>query len=212
MREITTDKYTVAWFKLAEFVARKEKERALGIYRLLSHSFSDQALAYQLEGDLLLSFNDDHALTKYRDAAEAYEKTQRIVEAIAVYEHIIAIKPAVEDIQKLLDLYGILGDSKKIQATQLIFVNHLICSHHEDLVIDALERFKNESNPLPSLYNAILLAMAQQNTELSSTRKNLVEYLINQLRDTQELYDAINGIQTCSNIYYTYIMAYLEKS
>ena len=41
--------YSVAWFKLAEFVTRKEKERAFGVYRLLSHSIADRAFAAQLE-------------------------------------------------------------------------------------------------------------------------------------------------------------------
>ena len=51
-----SDKYTIAWFKLAECVAKGEKEKAFGVYRLLMHSLEDQAYAYQLEGDLLDAF------------------------------------------------------------------------------------------------------------------------------------------------------------
>ena len=40
----------------SQCVARKEKERALGVYRLLSHSFDDLAFARQLEGDIFSFF------------------------------------------------------------------------------------------------------------------------------------------------------------
>ncbi len=71
MKQLNHDKYNVAWYKLAEFVVRKEKERALSLLRLLTHSFNDQALKDQLEGDLLRSF-DDHknASEKYFAAAQ----------------------------------------------------------------------------------------------------------------------------------------------
>jgi len=90
---VPTDKYTIAWFKLAEFVTRKEKERALGIYRLLVHSIQDEALALQLEGDLLLSFGDEKALEKYAKAAETYTNVGKYVQAAGIYEHCLALKP-----------------------------------------------------------------------------------------------------------------------
>ena len=62
MRHVPSDKYNIAWFRLAECVSRGEKERALGVYRLLAHSFGDEAFAHQLMGDLLLSFDDAQAL------------------------------------------------------------------------------------------------------------------------------------------------------
>ena len=61
-----SQKYSIAWFKLAECVGRKEKERALAVYRLLSHSIGDEALTTHLEGDILLSFDDDVAIAKYK--------------------------------------------------------------------------------------------------------------------------------------------------
>ncbi len=66
MKQVPSGKYTIAWFKLAECVSRGEKERALGVYRLLSHSLDDSALVCQLEGDIFLSFNDkQQAVTNY---------------------------------------------------------------------------------------------------------------------------------------------------
>lgn len=87
MKHLPADKYNVAWFKLAEFIVRGERERALGLYRLLVHSFDNQALGFKLEGDILLSFKDNVAAKeKYLLAADLYLKQERIQEAIALYE------------------------------------------------------------------------------------------------------------------------------
>jgi tetratricopeptide (TPR) repeat protein len=93
MRHVPSDKYNVAWFKLAECVSRGEKERALGVYRLLAHSFGDEAFAYQLMGDLLLSFDDAQAIAKYQEAADRYTQEERWLESAAVYEHLLTFDP-----------------------------------------------------------------------------------------------------------------------
>lgn len=93
MTQLPSDKYTMAWFKLAEFVTRKEKERALGIYRLLVHSLQDEAFALQVEADLLLSFGDAKAIEKYTKAAETYIKSGKYIQAVGIYEHCLALKP-----------------------------------------------------------------------------------------------------------------------
>lgn len=80
--------HSIAWFKLAEFIARGEKERALTIYKLLALSFQDRAVAHQLEGDLLFAFNDSQiACQKYLQAIRLYKEENRIPQAIALYEH-----------------------------------------------------------------------------------------------------------------------------
>jgi len=94
MRHVPSDKYNVAWFKLAECVSRGEKERALGVYRLLAHSFGDEAFAYQLMGDLLLSFDDAQAIVKYQEAADRYTREERWLEAAAVYENLLTFEPS----------------------------------------------------------------------------------------------------------------------
>jgi len=106
MKHIPQDRYNVAWFTLAECVTRREKVRALGVYRLLSHSINDAALRYQLEGDILLAFEDGTALEKYDTAYRMYLKEGRLREAIAVCEHLHTIEPEkVEHLKKLVDLY-----------------------------------------------------------------------------------------------------------
>lgn len=94
MKQLNSDKYNVAWYKLAEFVVRKEKERALALLRLLTHSFNDQALKEQLEGDLLRSF-DDHknASDKYFNAAQRYSREGKAIDSAALYELLMSLNP-----------------------------------------------------------------------------------------------------------------------
>ena len=94
MKQQPSESYSVAWFKLAEFVSRGEKVRAMGLYRLLAHSLEDQALVLQLEGDLLRSFDDATALERYEHAALSYKASGRLMEAVSVYEHLIVLQPA----------------------------------------------------------------------------------------------------------------------
>jgi hypothetical protein len=79
-------KSSIAWFKLAEFTNRREKERALLFYRLLVHSINDEAVACQLEGDLYAAFNDQRALDCYRRAARMYTQTNKAEHAETLYE------------------------------------------------------------------------------------------------------------------------------
>ena len=73
MKQAQFDKHTIAWFKIAECVSRGEKERALGVYRLLSHSFNDDAIARQLEADIYCSFGEaDQAVLLYQQAMERF--------------------------------------------------------------------------------------------------------------------------------------------
>lgn len=83
-----TEHSSIAWFKLAEFVGRKEKERALYLFRLLVHSISDAALVAQLEGDLLAAFGDEKAVDSYEKAMRAYIATARLSDARLLFERI----------------------------------------------------------------------------------------------------------------------------
>ena len=93
MKENALEKHSLAWFKLTEFVTRGEKERAMGIYKLLSLSFDNPAFAEQLQADLLSAFEDPDAEKKYLQSADLYIKQKEISIAIAVYEHLITLKP-----------------------------------------------------------------------------------------------------------------------
>lgn len=73
--------YNVAWKKLFEFISKSEKDKALGIYRLLSFNLKDKALALKIKGDIYLAFNDiKEALIYYQKACELYKSYEKIKE------------------------------------------------------------------------------------------------------------------------------------
>ncbi len=118
MKHVPQDKYNVAWFTLAEFIARGEKVRALGVYRLLAHSIENTALRHQLEGDILLAFQDKvDAINKYKDAALLYQKHGKFLEAAALYEHLRDLEPNICDHSiALVELYERLGITSKVAS------------------------------------------------------------------------------------------------
>lgn len=155
MAQLISEKFNVAWFKLAEFVNRKEKERALALYRLLIHSLSDKALIVQLEGDLLLAFKDEKSIEVYKRAAILYEESGRLLQAALVYEHLANVSPAqTEFLEKVLRIYISLSYEVKMahcsaQLIRLLFNRHepekayeilaqcLLRSRHEALLHEA---------------------------------------------------------------------------
>ena len=89
MAQKAVEKYNIAWFKLAECVSRGDKERALGVYRLLSHSLHNDAFRDQLEGDIWLAFGElDNAIACYREAAHKYRVNNQPLESAALFEQL----------------------------------------------------------------------------------------------------------------------------
>lgn len=84
---------SIAWYKLADLIARGEREKALSVYRLLSHSFDDRAYALQLEGDILWALDDPRSRDRYYRAAVLYKDDKRLVDAAALAEHLLAQHP-----------------------------------------------------------------------------------------------------------------------
>jgi hypothetical protein len=105
MKTLASNSYNIAWFKLADFVARGEKERALSVLRLLMHSVSDEALTYQLEGDILLCFNDDLAMDRYHTAAHLYQKIGKFQQAICIYQRSLLFKEEEKTLKAILAIY-----------------------------------------------------------------------------------------------------------
>lgn len=85
---------SIAWFKIAECVLRGEKERALGVYRLLAHSIENQPLAMQLEGDIFLACNDlEKAISSYYQAYARYKSIKKYEQAAGLLHHILLLSP-----------------------------------------------------------------------------------------------------------------------
>jgi tetratricopeptide (TPR) repeat protein len=106
---------SVAWFKLSELVARGEKEKALNLYRLISHYVDNRAYVLQLEGDILWAFEDKASIDRYKEAAFLYKKEKKIANAIAIYEHMIFLQPEnYKFVSSLIEFYCRLGWNEKI--------------------------------------------------------------------------------------------------
>lgn len=170
MRQLPSDKYNVAWFKLAEFVVRGEKERALGLYRLLVHSFDDRALAFQLEGDLLLSFNDIQAAKeKYGSAAQAYKVVGRYIEAAAVYEHLHILSPEQEEFSfSLLALYQHLNLSRQLGIILKQLCEFYLSKNEWDKTISLLDQYEPliEMCQKAEIYSLITLDLVKQKKDI----------------------------------------------
>src|SRR3990172_6949193 len=95
---------SLAWFKLADLIARGEREKALNVFRLLSHSLPDRAYALQLEGDILWYLDDKASQEKYKQAAFLYQKEKRWVDAISIYEHLLFQNPQSTDVLSVLSV------------------------------------------------------------------------------------------------------------
>lgn len=217
-KDVTTDKYTVAWFKLAECVARGEKERAFGMYRLLAHSIDNVALALQLEGDLLLSFEDSAAVHKYRDAAYEYYQRGDRAQAAALYEQIFALSVSTDDdIEALLVLYHDMGFFHKIDKLLARLASH--CSSLERIQkLDAwIVRYGQVCSAAfkSSLYkNLLMRAFMLPTVPNSFINRYLYDVLGSLINDNKsiDLQQFLVIIQEKSPLWYRNALAFLEHN
>lgn len=103
MKQSNAEKSSVAWFKLAECLKRKERERAFILYRLLMHSFEDNAFLKKLEGDMWLDFDEHEASNCYLSAAHFYKQRQEYYEAYLIYKKLCDLDSTNTVYQQLLE-------------------------------------------------------------------------------------------------------------
>lgn len=217
MRQLPSDKYNVAWFKLAEFVVRGEKERALGLYRLLVHSFDDRALAYQLEGDLLVSFNDvGAACERYRSAAQEYKMVGKSIEAAAVYEHLHTLFPDQEEyLVVLLALYQELLIYSRFWSALKRLCELLLHKKETARVITFMTSFQEilSLHQQAQLYGMLTLAFTKNN----DSEEHIMEYLTKALDllilddDTSHLSSFLASLDAQSPTYYQKAVRYIKE-
>ncbi len=174
MKQVLSDKYNVAWFKLADCIARGEKERALGVYRLLAHSFDDPALSCQLHADILLSFQDPKAaLAKYNEAAALYQENNRLLEAAAVYEHLVTLDPDNPVYRtQLIDLYQQLHISSKVQDYVSAIVEHMLQNGDWIKAIEMVRQYDSvgDAEYAARLHETVVFALVTIDDVLPDTR------------------------------------------
>ncbi len=173
MKHVDSDTYSVAWFKLADCIARGEKERALGVFRLLSHSFDDSALACQLYGDILRSFNDPKAVEQYQNAAQLYRERKRWIEAAAVYEHIITIEPENRQIRaQLIELYQQLHIRSKVMLYTSALIDSLLQNNEWKQAIEVVTQYDTagDSTFTAQLHERMLFYLVTVQDVLADTK------------------------------------------
>ncbi len=153
-RQQSVKEKSVAWFKLADLIARGEREKALSVFRLMAHSLSDRAYALQLEGDILWHLESGNASEKYKQAAFLYQKEKRWIDAIAIYEHLLTQDPdSYEILATLLVFYATVDWREKFedryQCLLQLFYNRVVDELQienavKDLVI-AVQMFEEEA-------------------------------------------------------------------
>lgn len=217
MRYVPSDKYTIAWFKLAECVAKGEKEKAFGVYRLLMHSLEDQAYAYQLEGDLLDAFQDERAIEKYAYAAQLYQHNNRAKEAMVIYKELIYKAPDENRyLTQLIDLYK---NHKNVQSGIAKLIELSIELIEKDMslraaiVIDELKNLVDLVTIFP-LYTKIMAAFIM----LPSDKEDKVEEMLYKILDVlinpdhhKELTAFLSVLEQTNHEWYERARAYLKN-
>jgi len=214
MKHLNAEKYNLAWFKLAECVSRKEKERALGVYRLLSHSLDNDALAVQLSGDLFLCF-DDHqkAIEKYLQAAELYKKNNQFIESIAVYEHIIVLQPGTE--RHVFDLCQLYVDSD-MSFKVVDHVDRLIKKKSFDVASKIIKKMDVSLKPqeVAKANQDLLFALLKHEVVPKEKVMQHIEKIIDgwsEVADDYMLQDFLHQLRTLHKDFYEHAVEYLEK-
>jgi tetratricopeptide (TPR) repeat protein len=93
-QRIPQNNSSIAWFKIANLIERREREKALSVYKLMAHSLQDKAYALQLEGDILCYFEDfPESCVKYLQSAFLYRNAKRWLDAVSLYEQVALIDP-----------------------------------------------------------------------------------------------------------------------
>ena len=217
MKQAQFDKHTIAWFKIADCVSRGEKERALGVYRLLSHSFNDNAIARQLEADIYCSFGEiEQAIVLYQQAMECYTKSQRFLEAAAVGEHLMVMHPADMALHReMVQLYISLGMILKVRSHIQILIDLLAQKqqwYEIKNVIAECARF-SDGNGRVGIYGDIIVAAHK-----AGCPWDIVAHCIEQALDDACFVDSekcvqnlLSALQVYSDALHKYAMTHLTK-
>ncbi len=117
MKQVPSERSSIAWFKLAEVIGRGERERAFSLFRLLIHSFDDQAFSKKLEADIWVSFDIQEAESHYKESAHLYKQDEKWMQALGIYELLVHYCPdSVHYYEQVIELC----DALKFQDKKLL--------------------------------------------------------------------------------------------
>ncbi len=209
--------YSIAWFKLAEFVARGEKERALGIYRLLAHTIDDEAFVLQLEGDLFLAFQDmPQAQERYLEAARRYRKAGKLLQSAAVYEHLLGLADDTEQhLCVLTELYDELGHTDYLIQTTCQLVVVLVQKNQMSRARKLLSSLEEHAQqcPVASLHAQLACAMISTGFTTHQTIREHIQRALDGFvasDDHQELQAFLSKLETLEPVQHAWALNHLR--
>lgn len=217
MKQTQYDKHTIAWFKIADCVSRGEKERALGVYRLLSHSFNDNAIARQLEADIYLSFNEvEQAILLYQQAMEFYHATDRFLEAASVGEHLVTLVSS--DIalhRQMIQFYISLGMVVKISEHTHVLINLFAKKQQwydiKNMIVECA-RF-TDGTGRSGIYSDIILTALEVGCPWDVVTQSTEQALddLSHVKNEKCLQGFLLSLQARSDLLYDHAVKYLAK-
>ena len=217
MEQGSSEKANVAWFKLAEFVSRGEKERALGLYRLLTHSLDDPAFIKKLEAELISHFDVQEAEALYVDAAVLYKKRGQPEEAALIYEELTRLRPQnLTYLEKLIFYSGELGWKEKSflnrKKLYLLFLESGKVEKGLELY-KSLEKSLKDADKFKFYQAFTLAALTHKYTEQKHIKNYMQKALDSFLRMgyEKELQQFVAGIKALNTVWHKDAVAYLKK-
>lgn len=217
MRLIASGSYSsIAWFKLADIIARGEKERALSVHKLLMYSMKDDALSYQLEGDILLCFDDESALDKYHIAANLYKKAGKFLQAASVYEHVSLYKQDEKILEALVDVYHVLQNNQGVLDTFSRFMCLCLKKNNISLLLNKYHGYLLEFDIVMQALLSVrfvrsLLVYDSANRQITSYIYQTVDLLKRGCLES-ELYSFFSLLQELHKVEYQKAKLYLDNN
>ncbi len=211
------EKQSIAWFKLAEFVSRGEKERALSLLRLLTHSFHDKAYSKKLAAEILASFDDELAFAEYVQAALLYRAQGDLIEAVWIYEFLTVMQPeAAEYFEKVITLFQELKNTEKILQYQKQLCELLLSKGRVDKGITVFEEMEQQLDAHEKLLftqKIVLAALTHryphQEMVTSYLKKTLEGFL--RFSGESELTKFLSSLQALNGIWHKDAVMYLRE-
>lgn len=216
MKTEVGEKQNIAWFKLAEFVTRGEKERALGLFRLLTYSFADRAFIKKLEAEILASFEDEQAFSEYLQAAHLYRTNGQSIEAVSIYETLVMFQSdRPEHYEKVIILFSELGNGEKVLQYQKQLCTLFLKQNRVDKAIVIFETMNglNDIEKLDFLQAIVLNAVKNRYPQQALVTGYLHRALDGFLRFAQEpdLNRFLTSVEALNNVWHKDAVAYLRQ-
>lgn len=210
------ERQNIAWFKLAEFVTRGEKERALGLFRLLTHSLADRAFIKKLEAEILASFDDEQAYSEYIQAAHLYRTNGQSVEAVSIYETLVIFQPDRSEYwEKIISLFNELGHKEKTTQYQKQLCSLFLSQERVDKAIAVFEKMDglDDVERLFFLQAIVLNAVKNrypQQVVITSYLQKVLEGLL-RFAGEVELNRFLTSLEALNAVWYKDAVAYLKE-